>query len=665
MAGITSLGMGSGIDIRTIVDGLVAAERQPAEFQLTKKETQLQAKLSSFGTFKSALSDFRSSLAGLRDSSKFTALQATSSNSEVITASVGSNADTGKFNLESKQLAQSHSLVTAGYSDANATVGNGTMTIKFGTTDFDAETETYNGFTQNSEQGALTLNIDSSNNTLTGLRDAINESKAGVSASIIYDGSAYRLVLSSEKTGAANSMEISIDNSSLSQFEFNATASTMKQTQGAQDAIMSINGLDVTSSTDTFKDTLKGVTIDLAQAKPGQKISLDIAHSSTTVVESLQGFIDSFNELNAGVKELSSYNAETKTASTLLGDVTLRSGMSQIRSVLSSVVSGLERSSARTLVDLGISTQADGTLKFDDTKFKKAFESDPENVAAVFAAIGRADNENVQVISDASTTPAGQYAVEITQAAAKGSLSGANNSIQSLVVTEGNNDTFKIKIDGVQSGLISLTAGTYNSENELAAEIQAKINGDSAMKANSSKVQVSYDSDNNRFVIKSNKYGADSNVEITQSSAGALGMGVAAGVAGKDVVGTIGGVEAEGKGQNLTAANGLKLFIDGSETGSMGNVTFSKGLMERLDKVLGGLLDSDGSLTAKTEGLQKSLDEISDERISLDDKIFKFEERLLSRFNAMDALLGEIQGTGAFLSQQLASLPYNNLSRNR
>jgi len=665
MAGISSLGLGSGIDIRSIVDGLVAAERQPQDFQLTKRESDIQAKLSSFGVFKSGLSDFRASLAGLRDSAKFLSLKATTSDSSVISASVSSNADVGKFNLESKQLAQAHSLVSAGFADANGTVGTGTLTIKFGQTDYDSDTDTYNGFTQNAEKGTLTLNLDASNNTLTGLRDAINDANAGVNASIVYDGEAYRLVLASEDTGRSNSMQIAVSDASLSGFEFDASATNMTQTQVAQDAVLSINGLDVTSSSNTFKNTLKGVTLDLAKAQPGQKISLDISQTSDGVVDAVQSFVDSYNELIGTVKQLSNYDPETKTGSTLLGDATLRTAMSQIRGVLGGVVSGLESSSFRTLVDLGLKTETDGSLKLDTSKLNAALKDDPEGVAAVFTQMGRPSNENVNFFSSTSDTQTGKYAVNITQAASQGALSGANNSISSLVVTAGVNDTFKIKVDGTSSASITLSAATYASADALAAEIQAKINGDASLKAKGVAVEVAFDSVNNRFLTSSKSYGTESNVEITESTASDIGLGVGAGVAGTDVAGTIDGISAEGNGQYLTSTNGLKLLINGNITGDLGNVNFSRGLIERLDHVLGGVLNAGGALAAKTDGLQKSLDLIDKERAKLDVKIADYESRLLSKFNAMDALLGQIQSTSSYLNQQLASLPYNNLSKNK
>lgn len=665
MAGISSLGLGSGLDIRGIVDGLVAAERQPLEFMFARQESSLQAKISSYGIFKSSLAEFRSSLSGLRDAGKFSVLQAKSSHSDVISASVSNHADIGKFNLESKQLATAQSLVSTGYTDADAVVGTGKITIKFGSTDYDPVTDTYNGFSQNAKQGSLTLTLDASNNTLTGMRDAINKADAGVNASIIYDGSAYRLVMVSEKTGTENSMQVTADNPSLSRFEFNATATNMEQTQLAQDAILSINGLDVTSATNTFKDTLKGVTLNLQSAQPGQTIHLDVSRSSSGIVSALQGFVDNYNKLISTTKELSSYDAETGTGNVLLGDATLRSSMAQIRTVMGSLVSGLEGSSMRTLVDLGVSTQLDGTLKFDNAKLATALQEDPDGVAAVFTQIGRPSHDSVTFFSNTDETKTGTYTVNITQAATRSLLMGGNNSISSLTVNSGGNDRFKIQVDGHLSAEIILSPGVYSSAEELAAEIQAKINGDDSLRKQGAKVEVNFDSVNNRFLIKSQSYGAGSQVNITESTASILGLQVANGVAGTDVAGEIEGTPATGEGQYLTAQNGLKLFIEADIMGDLGAVNFSRGLIERLDAALGGILENNGSLKTRTEGLQKSLDLINEERLDLNDKMFKYEERLLSRFNAMDALLGQFQATGAFLNQQLASLPYNNLSKDK
>ncbi|HHJ39570.1 MAG: hypothetical protein AXA67_09665 [Methylothermaceae bacteria B42] len=678
---ITSTGLGSGLDIAGIVQKLVEAERVPVSTQLDRKEADLQAKISSYGTFKSALSEFRSSLAGLRNSSNFEALSATSSNEDVLTASASSNAEVGSFNLEVKQLAQSHGLASGSFADPDDIVGSGTLTIRFGTTelgtitdpDTGEETTTYS-FTQNPAKGTLTIDLDDTNNTLTGLRDAINKAGGGVSANIVYDGGGYRLVLSSEDTGKANSMQIEVsdsdgdnaDASGLSRLAFNDSAMNMTQTMEAKDAVVSFNGLDITSASNTLDKTLKGVTINLNQAKPGETVNVKVAPNTGNIVESVTKFVEGYNALVGVVKDLTSYNPETQQGSILLGDGTIRNAMSQIRRVMGDVVSGLESAAVRTLVDLGIKTQADGTLEFDSSKLESALKKDPEGVAAVFSETGITSDPRVKFIENSSATKTGSYSVSITQEATRGVLNGG--AVSSLTVDD-SNDTFRIKVDGTSSGQIQLTQKTYASKEALAAEIQARINGDSTLSSAGAKVSVSYDSDNNRFVIQSQKYGEDSQVEITEvdSNSSAIGLNVAAGTAGQNMAGSIGGFAAEADGQYLKGtqgdAIGMKLFIEDGASGFLGSVTFSRGLMNRLDNVLGGLLDSDGSVTARTEGLQKSLNDINDERFKLNDRMAELEKRFLDKFNAMDSLLGQLQGMGTFLGQQLATLPFNNVSK--
>ncbi|XSG83923.1 MAG: flagellar filament capping protein FliD [Methylohalobius sp. ZOD2] len=673
---LTSTGLGSGLDISGMVQSLVQVERQPVAFQQDRREAELQTKLSSYGTFKSALSSFRSSLAGLRQSSGFEALKATSSDESILTASAETNADPGEFSLEVKQLATSHSLASGGFADPSEVVGSGTLTIRFGTTDYDPVGDTYNGFTQNPDQGVLTLNLDASNNTLTGLRDAINEADAGVNASIVNDGAAYRLVLSSEKTGADNSIQIDVsdgdgndtDAAGLSRLAFNAAATHMTQTRAAQDAIVGIDGLDVTSPSNTLDQTLKGITLNLEKANPGEHVQLSVQEDTSGIVEAVGGFVENFNKLMGSVKELTGYDPASQTGGALLGDAAIRTGVQQIRRVMGDVVSGLEDSSIRTLADLGIRTQVDGTLEFDQGKLESALKQDPKGVAAVFSVTGIPANERVQYLDSTEATESGEYGVEITQAATRGVLNGG--AVSSLSV-DANNDTFRVRVDGTLSGQIQLTQKTYASHDELATEIQARINGDSTLRSSGGKVTVNYDSANNRFVIESQSHGSDSQVEITEvdtNTTASLGLGVAVGTVGQDVAGTIGGNTADGEGRFLTAtqgdAEGMKLFIEGGASGSLGSVAFSRGLMEKLDSVLGGLLESDGTISARMEGLQKGIDQIGEERVKLNERMANLEQRLLDQFNAMDLILGRLQTTGDFLGQQLATLPFNNLSSN-
>ncbi|WP_077732471.1 flagellar filament capping protein FliD [Methylocaldum sp. 14B] len=682
MAGITSTGLGSGLNISSMVSQLVQAERAPFAARLDRQEAEIQSKISSFGNFKSALSAFRDSLSALKNLSSFQKIGATSSDSSIVSASAESNADLGNYKIEVKQLAQSHALATGYFASANAVVGTGTLTLKFGTTDYtppvDATPGSYNGFTQNRDKGTLTLEIDSSNNTLSGIRDAINNAKAGVTAVIVNDSGGSRLVLNSSETGAENSLQISVadddgnsvDASGLSVLSFNVAAANLQQTQMALDSKIAINGLEVTNASNTIKDALKGVTLNLQSAQSEKIVNVSVSQSNDDIKKLIEGFVKSFNELAKTDRSLTGYDAAQKAGGILQGDPTVRGGMGQLRSELGRFIQGLE-GSAKTLAHIGIRTQRDGTLNLDSSKLNEALNADRSSVAALFAAIGRPTDSGVIYSSNTVDTKPGTYAVNITQAATQGFLNGG--AVNSLVV-DGDNDTFKIKVDGVLSADITLTQATYSNHAALAAEIQSRINGDSALKAKGISVGVSYDDVNNRFVIQSKNYGSESQVEITQvdiNSEATLGLKLASssteGTGGMDVAGSIGGLEATGKGQELTAtagdAQGLKLLISDTKTGDRGEVGFSRGLIERLDKVLAGLLDSKGAIKARTDGLEKNLEKIQESRERLESRMSDFEKRLLDRFNKMDALLGQFQSISSYLSQQLAALPLANQNK--
>ncbi|MDO9167772.1 MAG: flagellar filament capping protein FliD [Methylobacter sp.] len=659
MASITSTGLGSGIDIKSLVSGLVSAEQTPTTKRLDKQEATLTAQISSYGSLKSAMSSFQTSLSGLKYASAFQKISATSSDMTAITASAGSNADVASYNLEVKQLAKSQTLASSSFSSATSTVGTGTLTVKFGTTAYDIDGNP-TGFTQDGNQGTLSLTVDSSNNTLAGLSLAINQAKAGITASVVTDNSGSRLVLSSTKTGENSSMEITVandNNSGLSALAYNASAASMAQPQAAQDAILAINGLDITSSSNTVDTALKGLKLNLLQAHPGKIVTVSTSQNNDDIIKAVDSFVKGFNDLVSTVTPLTTYNTATKKGGLLQGDPTLGSAMASLRHELGNMISGLN-GSAKSLADIGISTQRDGTLALDSTKLISQLASNRLGVTGVFAAFGNPSNSNVLFLSNTADTKAGQYAVDITQIATQGVLNGAMPS--SLTVGAGN-DTFSIKVDGTQSGSIALSQKTYASYAELATEIQSRINGDSALKAKGLSVGVAYDADNDRMVFTSKSYGASSQLEITANTTNTLGLSVATGTAGFDIAGTIGGLAATGKGQILTStagnSTGLKLLIEGAITGSKGTVDFSRGLIERLDKVMTGALSKTGTFTNRTNGLQKNIDQITKQRTELADRMSSLEERLYKRFNRMDAMLGQMQSTASFLTQQFAPKP--------
>lgn len=649
---VSSMGLGSGMDINGLVTKLVDAERAPATKRLDRQELAVQSKITSFGTFKSALSSFRTSLGGLLSAGSFSQVGTTSSDPTVVTASAASNADIASYRLEVKQLAQTHAVASTVYNTPNDAIGTGALTIKFGTYQTVAGNTT---FSQNANKGTLTLSIDSSNNSLNGIRDAINKANAGVSAAVVYSGTGYQLVLNSTEGGAKNALQIN----GIAALKYNADTvnDTLTQTQAAQDAKVSINGLEVSSTTNTISTALKGVTLNLQKAQPGSTVTVGVSQGNENITKSLESFVKAYNDLAAVVKEVSTYDPSKKTQSALLGDSAVLGAMAMVRSELSRSVDGLSGSIKR-LTDVGLRTQADGTLSLNSSQLNAALAKDRNAVAAIFSLAGRPSDAAVNFVGARTETLPGSYGINVTQAATQGQLAG-QLALSFPITLDSSNNSIQLSVDGASSGIITLTEGTYADANALATEIQSRINGDSILRSAGAAVSVAVDS-GNHLVMTSKSYGSSSNVAVTQTNS-TLGLTVGAGgTDGTDIAGTIDGIAAEGKGQQLKSisgnSSGLEVLITDNTAGNRGNVVFSRGSMERLDRVLGGLLASKGTVTARNDGLNKTLEHITRDRQKLDDRMTALQTRLTKQFTAMDALVGQLQSTSAYLSQQLSNL---------
>ncbi len=676
MASITSLGIGSGLNIQDIVGKLVEAEKAPTEARLTRQRDDIQAKLSGLGQIKSDLASLRDALQNLKSPIFWQRRQATSSDDQVLTATAGSVAREGSYQVTVNRTAQSHALATSGFSAVDEVVGTGTLTIRFGTWSY-AQDGNPQSFTADPEVPSQTLVIDASNNTLSGIRDAINRAGIGVRASIVNDGSGFRLVLSSTETGAKRALEISVsdgdgnatDPLGLSRLAFNPSALNLTQTRQGQDAELIVDGLTVTSASNLVTGVIDGVTLNLKSASVEKAVNLTVGVDEEAITQSLQKFVDAYNLLKGHVAELTAFNQDgSQPNGVLLGDGTLRAVDNQLRRTLGQVVQGLENAGIRSLVDVGLaSDRSTGQLSLDAEKFKQLLRAQPEALKALFATQGTTTDAQVQYFGATSKTRAGTYSLEVTQLATQGSYQGAAvlpDFATTPLVIDGNNDEFTLEVDGVRSGTISITQGSYASGEALAQEIQNRINADAALKAASRHVEVSYDADNRRFVLTSATYGSSSNVafvSVDTNTAAELGFSLGAGTAGQDVAGKINGLEAVGKGQFLTGAEGdpsegLQLKIVGGALGERGSATLVRGVADRLDDLIRSLSETGGLLGGKMDSLNQRLAKLAEQERRLNDRMEQLESFYLKKFNAMDALVAQFKSTSDYLSQQLEAL---------
>ncbi|MCK0107342.1 flagellar filament capping protein FliD [Marinobacter sp. S0848L] len=651
MAGISSLGVGSGVLTSDLVDQLVAAERKPTEVRLDQKTARTEALISAYGKLRSAVTELRLPMRQLGSADAMKSFSATSSGSNIDVSVDAGKAARGSYSLDVVALAEAQALAsTESYADRDATsVGRGTITLQVG----DKTTE---------------ITIDSSNDTLQGLANAINDADGGVSAGVIDTGSGFRLTLSADETGTANAVKITATEEAgaegLAGFAFDPADAAgnpkMEQTIAAADAQMKINGVLITRSTNTVENVVDGLTFNLTDVG---KSTVKVEQDTGKVAERVQAFVDKFNELQGTIRELSTFNSETGQGSILTGDSTVRNIQNQLKSVLTNIIPGLENASVRSLADVGIGSDfRTGELQFDSQKFQQKLLENPDDVTALFAEQGRTTDSQVEFIRSGSNTVPGGYDIDVTQMATRGSLNySVPNTTNAIQVQADNSFTFQV--DGETSATVSIAAGDYSGA-DFAAAIQTALADNQALSAADRSVQVAYDSAEG-LTFTSNRFGSDSNVSLTALS-NVTGLSTSTGVAGQDVEGTINGQAAQGDGQVLYLANdasnkaaGLQVRITGGEVGSRGAVNFIEGVSERAVDAITNILSAEGALSSRTESLNRDLERIQEDRVKLDLKIESYQARLVAQFSAADSLIAQLNNTRDYVSQQLAALAPN------
>lgn len=389
MAGVT--GIGSGLDIDSIVAGMVAAERAPKETQLANLEKKATTQITAVGALKGAISDFQTALAALNKPELFQARSATSSKSDLVGVTATTTAGAGSYQLEVKSLASSSKVALAAIpntAEAPARFTSGTFEVSLGEPGIPPAPNTTESFS---------VTVDENNNTLAGVRDAINTAgkDMGVSATIVTDEYGSRLVLSSSKTGAGRDITVTATGADepgligLSALNFTGTSGTGKDARvltSAQSAELYVDGLKVISETNKVDGAIEGVTLDLkAKTVANEPLTIAVAEDKAGVKKQIQSFVDSYNKLigviNAQTKVTSVGEGKAPVTGALVGDATARTLLNTIRNELVNVQGD---GALRALTDIGITTQKDGTLAIDSAKLDKAMASNFSELSGLF-----------------------------------------------------------------------------------------------------------------------------------------------------------------------------------------------------------------------------------------------------------------------------------------
>ncbi|MNK04494.1 Flagellar hook-associated protein 2 [compost metagenome] len=669
---VSTIGVGSGLPLDDLLTKLMTAESQPLTL-MAQKEASYQAKLSAYGTLNGALGAFQSAMAKLGQSSTFENLQTTIADKTILSATASSKAATGNYQVNVTQLAQAHSISTAGQTSKTALIGSGattTLTFQFGTIAGGTLTDgKYTGatFTQDANQATGTVTIKNGDNSLQGIRDAVNAANIGVTATLVSDGSSApdHLIFTSNKTGEISSMKIDVDGDAALQnlLAYDpAGAQTLKQTSAAQNTQLTVNGFFVNSATNEVKEAIQGVTLNVSKIG---NTSMTIAKDTAAVETSVKDFIKAYNELNATIKKLTAYDAKTKTGGLLVGDSTARTIQEQISKTLSASLEGLSNTNM-SLPQIGVTVQRDGTLALDSAKLSKAMETNYNDIAGLFATVGKATDSLINFSGSTSATKAGSYDITVTKLATRANMTGDVN-LNAGSTTIAPNTKMNVTVDGV-TAKINLTEGTYTAK-ELAAMVQSAINGAPEIVKVASKVTATIDS-NGFLNIQSDRYGSASKVSInseTGTPVSTLLGTVSSGTVGVDVEGTIGGMQATGSGQILSAAKGsdaagLKIEVVGGALGSRGRIDFSQGYADRLNKLTDSFIGTEGLIAGNTTSINSNIKRLTDDADAFKIRLTAIEARYRKQFSALDALVASMQTTQNYLTQQLAAIAANTNS---
>lgn len=562
---LRSMGIGT-FDVKTIAEAMANADVAGRKIAIEEKQSKAEMKLTGLNLIKQAFQGIQVGLKDLAKASTFSNMTAQSSDDTALGVKTTGTPSAGVYDVEILTRAQAHSLASAPVASQYSALGTGTLSLTVGGVSKD-------------------ITLDATNNTLSGLKSAINAAGLPVNASIVNDGTGYRLVLASQQTGLGNAISLSAadddgnntDASGISQFIFGQGTNNMTQTVAAQDASFKVNGLSLTSSTNTATGVIEGVTLNLNKAEPGTIRTVTVGQDTTALSDKIKTLVEDFNAMDEVLDYLGSYEKDPNDPNkgSLAGDMTLRQARAQMREMMNF---RLNDGTVQSLADVGIKTNRDGTVSLDETKLTQALTTSPDAVARLFSAIGAPSDPQVKFIGSSDKTVEGTYNLNVNQIARQALYlgNGAAGLATDPITIDGNNDTFALSINGTASTTLNLAQGTYTREN-LAKMLQTAINNDTNLKAKGYTVAVSFDATNNRFQVGTDAFGSTSSINFTSldtNMANDLGLvtgsGAAGSYAGQDVMGFL---EKDGT-QYTFVGSGQRVKINSFLTGAPRDLEF-------------------------------------------------------------------------------------------
>lgn len=614
MASVSSLGVGSGIDLQSLVDGLIASERQLKIGRLDTREAIATERISAYGLLRSSVSLFDASLSSLGSISTFQSRSTNSSDEDAFTVSAEISASVGSYLVEVINAGETQSLTGTGFVDVTNTaisssttaIGGGVLTIQQG------------------NQPSFAVEISSAASSIEDIVAAINsaEGNTGVEAAVINADSGPVLVINATDTGVDNQISITVadvdgndtDALGLSQLTFDIAdipGSNLVQSVAADNAQITVNGQTITSTSGSiFSDVVSGVSIT-ALAVTTAAGTASVEQNTQLAVTAVNDFVESFNSLIGSVNDLGRAGGEDDQSSgVLVGDSVLRSLTTQLRRTVFTSVDETQPEGVRSLSDIGISVDRDGGLKLDSGKLSDLLLSNFDDVARLLAADGNAIAQNQE-------------------------LQSVNFATIATVVGEGQ---LAISV-GEESFNVAISAGAGNNTVQGIRDAINAAPDNTGVTASVVLVDDGVGGTNAQLILTADEVGTESTISIVVTDNDA----------------------------NNTDLSGLsQLATENFSVTVAASLDAPEGVIVRLQTVIQGFLGGggvEGIIDSRTDGLNNDVQRIADERLVQESRLLSFQERLVSQYASLDLLVANLQSNGNFLLSQLNSI--SQISNNR
>jgi len=631
-------GLMSGLDTTSIISSLAAIQSRPLTL-VQNRLAQRSADIQSYQALTAKVLMLNQSAGALAGGTTLNAREAVVSDAEAITASAGTGAAVGSYQLTVKQLAQSHKISSGTVADSGAALGM-------------AGDVSVNGH-------VISLGA---NDDLGDLRDKLNQAQAGVSASIVsVSASDHRLVLRSTTTGS----EGAIDLKEVSSGAFQSVGlldgqEVAHELQAAQDAQLDLDGYAITRSSNSIDDLLEGVSLDLHQADENQTITLTVNRSTDAALSAMQQVVSDYNSVIDALNTGQQYDSASESGGVFFGDLSILTLQDSLHDSAMASVSALG-GDLTVMSQIGLSTDQYGHLTLNASQFQEALDEDPEGVGRLLGVQAQTTNDEVTYVSSETGTAdsgSGGYAVEITQVATKAQA-------QSAPLSTGLTQDETLTLNGQYS--VSLTAGM--TLQQAADKLNQVLEGN--------KLSLAASVVDDHLQLQSSLYGSNYGFSVTSTvadGAGGTDLGGATSGAtqayyGQNVAGTIGEHKAEGWGQYLTGSedvvNGLKVQITSATTGSKGVVKVSEGFASRLASYSSRAIDADnGLLTRATTAVSDQITSLAQDADKMSASVKEYTEQLQLKFATMEGVVAKNKSLLSYLTSQIASLQGLSVDQN-